>query len=87
MKIGESLYFCPMGRIILYSILILIAYNLIFKLIIPFYIATKQVKKGFRDMQDKMNNQMNQQEGFQPDTKPEQKKPAADYIEFEEIKD
>ena len=87
MKIGQSLYFCPMGRIILYSILILIAYNLIFKLIIPIYRATKQVKKGFRDMQDKMNEQMNQQDGFQTATKPEKKKPAADYIEFEEIKD
>jgi Sec-independent protein translocase protein TatA len=76
-----------MGRILFYGVLIFLVYNLIFKLILPIYRATRHVKKGFRDMQDKMNEQMNQQSGFQQKPKAESKKPAGDYIDFEEIKD
>ena len=77
-----------MGRIILYSILILLAYNLVFKFIIPIFRTTRQVKKGFRDMQDKMNDQMNQHPGFQkPDNTATAKKPVGDYIEFEDVKE
>lgn len=39
-------------------------------------------------MQDKMNDQMNQQPGFQkPDNTAAAKKPVGDYIEFEEVKE
>ena len=76
-----------MMRIILYAILILFLYQLIFRLIIPVYRASRRIKKGFREMQDKMNQQYQsdsqQYSNNQPTTT---KPPAEDYIEFEEIK-
>ncbi len=87
-KYSSVCIFADMGRIILYSILILLAYNVVFKLIIPIFRATRQVKKGFKDMQDKMNEQMNQQPGFQKTSNSTtEKKPVGDYIEFEEVKE
>lgn len=64
-------------------------YQLVFRFIIPIYRTTKQVKKGFRDMQDHMNGQA----GAQPNnttsskTHTQQQKNVGDYIDFEEVKD
>jgi hypothetical protein len=56
--------------------------------VIPIYRATRQMKKGFREMNGRMNEHMRQQqEQFTPQEqsqKPGQKED--DYIEFEEIK-
>ena len=61
------------------------AYRLIFDFILPIYRTTKQVRRGFRDMQEQMNGQTpNQPNGATP--KPEQK-PVGDYIDFEEVKE
>jgi len=81
-----------MLRIILIALLIYLAYKFIFQLVIPIYKTTKQVKKGFSEMQDQMNEQMRRQQngqtGSQASEQPgfRKKEPAGDYIDFEEIK-
>jgi hypothetical protein len=53
------------------------------------YTATRKIKKGFREMQTKMQEQQQAQQGFnaEPSTpKPTPKTKAGDYIDFEEVK-
>ncbi len=54
------------------------------------YLATRKIKKGFREMQSKMQEQqMNQQNGFDKQTstpQPQPKTKAGDYIDFEEVR-
>ena len=60
-----------------------------FKLIVPVYKTTKQFKKGFRQMQEKMNEQYQQQQSQAQSTSAgsgTSKVPAGDYIDFEEVK-
>jgi uncharacterized protein YneF (UPF0154 family) len=75
-------------KILLYAFLIYIAYRFLFGFVIPIYRTTRQMKKGFQEMNDRMNEHMQQhQEQTAPKEqvqKPEQKE--GDYIEFEEIK-
>lgn len=76
-------------QFLLYAFLAYILYLLIFRLIIPVYRATRQIKKGFREMQEKMNSQMGGESPFGPSapqqpTQPQPKK--GDYIDFEEVK-
>jgi hypothetical protein len=74
---------------IFYCFLVYLLYNLIFKFVLPVYRTTKQVKRSFRDMQDRMqqhpgaasSNGTNGQKTPQPKTK------AGDYIDFEEVKE
>jgi hypothetical protein len=78
-------------KYVLYAILAYILYQFIFKLVIPVYTTTKKVKKGFREMQSRMEEQMRQQQGYNPEpsqapTEPKPKTKAGDYIEFEELK-
>jgi len=51
--------------------------------------ATRKIKKGFSEMQSKMQEQMKQQQqGYTPEpapSKPETKNKAGDYIDFEEV--
>ncbi|HYK54964.1 MAG TPA: hypothetical protein VEV15_00675 [Flavisolibacter sp.] len=63
-------------------------YKLVFNFIIPVYRTTKQVKKGFKEM----NERMRQAEGFPPQNTQAQKPKAegtkpGEYIDFEEVKD
>ncbi len=75
-------------RFLFYAFLIYMLYKLVFNFIIPVYRTTKQVKKGFKEM----NERMRQAEGFPSQTtqaqkpKAEQTKPG-EYIDFEEVKD
>lgn len=69
-----------------------ILYQFIFKLVIPVYLASRKIKKGFREMQSRMQEQMQQQQqqqsGYAPqpeNNQPESKHKAGDYIEFEEV--
>jgi hypothetical protein len=75
-------------RILLYAFLIYLAYKIVFDLIIPVYRTTKQVKKGFKEMNERMNDHIKQQQGQaaqpEPPKKPTEK--SGDYIEYEEIK-
>ena len=71
-------------KYVLFAILIYVLYQFIFNLVIPVYQTTRKIKKGFREM----NNRMNQQ---QPTSQPTPqssvpKKKAGDYIDFEEVK-
>ena len=74
-------------RILLYAFLAYVLYKIIFDFIIPVYKTTRQFKNGFREMHNKMNDYMNKEESTpQNNTKTSSKKPAGDYIDFEEIK-
>ena len=78
-----------MLRFLLYAFLIYLAYRLIFHFIIPVYKTTRQVKKQFREMHDRMEDHINQQQTNQqtPIPRTESKKEqAGDYIDFEEVK-
>ena len=59
-----------------------------FDLIIPVYRTTKQVKKGFKEMNERMNDHMTQQrqQAAQPEQPQKPKEKPGDYIEYEEIK-
>jgi hypothetical protein len=77
-------------KLLFYAFLIYLAFKLVFNLIIPVYRTTKKVKRGFREMQEKMEQQASryhQQQSYQENAK-QQTTPArhGDYIEFEEIK-
>ncbi len=62
-------------------------YQFVFKFIVPVYRTTRKVKRGFREMQERMNQQMNQY-NQQPQPQTINKKSSdSDYIEFEEVKD
>ncbi len=75
-------------KYVLYAILIIIAYQFIFKLVIPVFIASRKIKKGFREMHSRMQEQMNQANN----STNSQNKPSpagekdGDYIDFEEVK-
>ena len=76
-------------RILFYAFLVYLLYKLIFDFIIPVYKTTRQVKKGFREMHDRMQEHMQQQQ--QPQQSPRSKSETSktkpgDYIEFEELK-
>jgi Sec-independent protein translocase protein TatA len=78
-----------MLRFLLYAFLIYLAYRVIFHLIIPLYRTTKQVKKQFHEMNQRMQDHVNQQQAYQQTPTPKQenqKEPAGDYIDFEDVK-
>lgn len=74
-------------RILFELFLIYLLYKLVFDFIIPVYRTTKRVKRQFGEMQQKMEEQQRQQQGFR---KPEPEQPARkaneDYIDYEEVK-
>ncbi|MEO6071063.1 MAG: hypothetical protein ABIN57_04455 [Chitinophagaceae bacterium] len=63
-------------------------YRLVFQFILPIYRTTRQVKKSFREMHEKMNGQYGgtQAEAADPRANQTHTK-AGDYIDFEEVKD
>ncbi|MEO7984717.1 MAG: hypothetical protein ABI688_11615 [Bacteroidota bacterium] len=76
-------------KLVLYAVLAYIVYQFIFKLVIPVYLASRKIKKGFQEMQSRMQEQhRQQQQGFTPQSspKPEPSTKAGDYIDFEEVK-
>lgn len=78
-----------MFKIIFYAFLIYLLYRLVVGFIIPVYRTTRQVKKGFREMNERMRQhteQFHQQNGAAQMPKAENTKPG-DYIDFEEVKD
>ena len=81
-------YLCMM-KYVLYAILAYVLFQFIFNLVIPVYKTTRKIKKGMREMQEKMNQQYQQQQaGNTPSaaTPSNPKTVAGDYIEFEEVK-
>jgi len=75
-------------KILLYIVLAWFLYQFIFKLVIPVYTSTRRIRKGFREMQEKMGEQYSrqQQQASPRDTQAPKKEPVGDYIDFEEIK-
>ena len=76
-------------RYLFYAFLIYLAYRFVFHFIIPIYKTTKQVKKQFRDMHNRMQDHVNQQQSYQQTTtlkSEDNKQQAGDYIDFEEVK-
>ena len=75
--------------VLFYAFLAYLLYRLVFSFIIPIYRTTKQVKKGFRDMQEQMRQHTGPQE--QPAQNSQSAKSnttkVGDYIDFEEVKD
>ena len=78
-------------KILFYIFLAYLAFKVVFRLIITVYRTTKKVKRGFREMQEKMQEQARRHEQQQQvntqniKSQPSPSKPG-DYIEFEEIK-
>jgi hypothetical protein len=81
-----------MLKIILYALLAWFLYNLVFRIVLPVYRTTRQVKKRFDEMRDQMEKDTTrQQTGYaqqpqQPVKKPDTARPAGDYIDYEEVK-
>ena len=78
-----------MLRFLFYAFLIYRAYRLVFHFIIPVYKTTRQVKKQFREMHSRMEDQMNQYQPNQQSPTPQtenKKEQVGDYIDFEEVK-
>jgi hypothetical protein len=83
----------PLNRMILrflfYVFLFYMLYRLVFDFIIPVYRTTKKVKRGFREMNERMRQHT---QGVTPESPQVEKQKTADnkpgdYIEFEELKD
>jgi hypothetical protein len=75
-------------KYLLFAFLAYLAYQFIFKLVIPVYKTSRRIKKGFQEMQEKMQQQSSNH-GAQPadfKAKPASKPNPTDYIEFEEVK-
>lgn len=82
-----------MLKYLFYIFLAYMLYQVVFKLIIPIYRTTRQVKRSFRDMQEQMNAHAQAQgrppvdETVNTNTNGTQQKKTGEYIDFEEIKD
>ena len=78
-----------MLRYLFFAFLIYLAYRLVFHFIIPIYKTTRQVKKQFREMHSRMQDNMGQQQPYQQPVTPateNKNQQAGDYIDFEELK-
>ncbi len=72
-----------------YCFLAYLAYNLVFRFIIPIYRTTRQVKRGFREMHERMQHGAKDGNGnTQKNTTPsEAVNKTGEYIDFEEVKE
>jgi hypothetical protein len=78
-----------MVKYVLYAILIYIAYQFIFRLVIPVYMTTRKIKKGFREAQARAQEQAAKKQEWQEyrnQPSSSSQKPVGDYIDFEEVK-
>jgi len=78
-----------MAQVFFLGIVFYLAYRLIFDLVVPVFKTTKQVRRQFGDMHEKMNQQANAYQQQQRPPEPTPHKPvskAGEYIDFEEVK-
>ncbi|MFN8288784.1 MAG: hypothetical protein U0U70_00880 [Chitinophagaceae bacterium] len=74
-------------RYLLYALLIYLAYQFIFNLVIPVYRASRRIKKSFREMHSRMQEQQQETQAHTgPRVKSQPRVDPNDYIEFEEVK-
>ena len=83
----RAFYLCVV-KYLLYALLIYLAYQFIFNLVIPVYRTSRRIKKGFREMHTRMQEEQQQQQQYsnRPAPEPQPNVNPDDYIEFEEIK-
>lgn len=75
---------------VFFAFIAYLVFKLVVDFIIPVYKTTKQVKQKFRDMREQMNGQQgpaSTNASAKTPSSTTQKKPAGDYIDFEEVKD
>lgn len=73
-----------------FTFLFYVLFKLVVNFIIPIYRTTRQVKKSFREMQQKMQEQQNSSASYHQTPRnatPKGQKPQGDYIDFEEVKE
>ncbi|TMI72602.1 MAG: hypothetical protein E6H09_09445 [Bacteroidetes bacterium] len=75
-----------MLRFLLYLLLGWLAFNFIFRFVIPVYRTTRQLKKKFREMHDHMQEERVNQTQQSAQRKSTPQATGKDYIDFEEIK-
>lgn len=77
-----------MWQFIFYVFLAYLLYQFVFRLALPIYRTTRQVRKGFREMQERMNKHQQQThtQRTRTSTVDANNKPQGDYIDFEEIR-
>lgn len=81
--------FVAVMKYVLYALLAWFLYKLIFRFIIPIVITTRRMKKKFREMHARMEEQQKDQQNFSPPSshqKPSSPTRNEDYIDFEEVK-
>ena len=78
-------------RFLFYAFLLYLAFRLIFDFIIPVVRTTMRIKKGFREMHERMNQHTEQfrQQEIHPkqNQSNDNQSRGGDYIDFEEVKD
>lgn len=71
-----------------YAFLAYLLFRLVVNFIIPVYRTTQKVKRTFREMKERMNQQTSQERQTTPSqTTSTQKSPLGEYLDFEEVKD
>ena len=80
-------------RLVIIIIGIYLAYRFLFNFLIPIYRTSRKMQQQFREMQEKMNHNMNSQTDpytanrvNKTESENEKKVNKEDYIDFEEIK-
>jgi hypothetical protein len=75
-------------RFLFYIFLFYLAYKLVFDFALPLYRTTRRIKKGFREMNERMQQHTEQyQKNTSTNTNSQAAKPGGgDYIDFEEVK-
>ncbi len=76
-------------KIFLLAILAWFIFQFIFRLVIPVYRASRQFRKGFQAMQERMNEQQQQQAAWAPNEEKPRSSAAprdSEYIDFEEVR-
>lgn len=79
-----------MIRYLVWAIILYFFIRFVFNFLIPLIRAGRRMKAQMREFQDRMNQQQQFQEHqtqFSTREKQDNKTPAGDYIDFEEIKD
>ena len=82
-----------MARALLYILLIYLGYQFIFNFLLPVYRTTQQLKKGFREMSERMDPSKGyadkNQDSSSQQTKSEKDQgnnKVGEYIDFEDVK-
>jgi hypothetical protein len=73
-----------------FAFLFYVLFKLVFDFVLPIYRTTKRVKRSFRDMQQKMQEQQHGPATHQASPNgnaKKEKEPLGDYIDFEEVKE